>query len=353
MTGREAAETESMPAVPLSYVLVPSPEHDLEGHPENASRFERLGSTMAELPQGTAQRLEAAEAPDEAIQRVHPSAYLRALETACLQGPAYVDLGDTYVTQGSMDAARRAAGGTLAVLDYVLAGGSRTGFALVRPPGHHATAARAMGFCLLNNIAIAARHALDSGRRRVMIVDFDVHHGNGTQDIFETNGDVLYVSTHQYGIYPGSGAVSDVGSGAGAGMTVNIPLHPHAGDEAFRHILDAVIVPLGMRFEPDLMLMSVGFDAHWRDPLAQLQLTCSGYYMLANVVARLADEQCGGRLVAVLEGGYDPDALPGGVRAVAHALAGLPAPADPLGSGGYLEPDVEPLIERVRQLHGL
>jgi acetoin utilization deacetylase AcuC-like enzyme len=342
-----------MPALPMCYTLVPSPEHDLESHPENASRFDLLEPAMAELPRGVAQRVDADEAPEAAILRVHPSAYLNALEAACLQGPAYVDAAPTYVTQASMGSARRAAGGTLAVLDHVLRGETRTGFALVRPPGHHATATRAMGFCLLNNIAIAARHAQDSGLRRVMIVDLDVHHGNGTQDIFESDGDVLYISTHQYGIYPGSGAMSDVGLGAGAGMTVNIPLHPHSGDEAFERIVRAVIVPLGLRFEPDLILMSAGFDAHWRDPLAQLQLTCGGYHMLARTVTHLADEMCGGRIVAVLEGGYDPESLRGCASAVAHALAGLPAPPDTLGPGGYLEPDVDPLIGRLRQLHGL
>jgi acetoin utilization deacetylase AcuC-like enzyme len=342
-----------MPVVPLCYTLVPSPEHDLESHPENAARFDLLEPTMAELPPSVAQRLDAVEASDDAILRVHPSAYLHALEAACLQGPAYVDMAPTYVTQASMGAARRAAGGTLAVLAHVLDGKARTGFALVRPPGHHATATRAMGFCLLNNIAIAARRALDSGLQRVMIVDFDVHHGNGTQDIFMSDGNVLDISTHQYGIYPGSGAMSDVGLGPGAGKMVNIPLHPHSGDEAFEQIVNALIVPLGKRFKPDLILMSAGFDSHWRDPLGQLQLTCTGFHMLARNVVHLAEEVCGGRVMAVLEGGYDPEALSGSVRAVAHALAGLPAPPDPLGKGGYLEPDVEPLIERLRQLHSL
>jgi acetoin utilization deacetylase AcuC-like enzyme len=136
-------------------------------------------------------------------------------------------------------------------------------------------------------------------------------------------------------------------------MTVNIPLHPHSGDEAFEQIVNALIVPLGERFKPDLILMSAGFDSHWRDPLGQLQLTCTGFHMLARNVVHLAEEVCGGRVMAVLEGGYDPEALSGSVRAVAHALAGLPAPPDPLGAGGYLEPDVEPLVERLRQLHGL
>ena len=339
--------------VPMSYVLVPSPEHDLDGHPESASRFDRLEKVMATLPAGTTLRLEAPSITDQALFLVHPERYLRALEAACSQGPAYIDPAPTYVTQGSMGAARRAAGGTLAVLDQVLEGKARTGFALVRPPGHHATAGRAMGFCLLNNIALAARHAQELGLRRVMIVDFDLHHGNGTQAVFESDAEVLYISTHQVGIYPGSGQLSDVGLGPEAGMTVNIPLPPHAGDKAFEQIADALIVPLGIRFAPDLILISAGFDSHWRDPLGQLQLTCSGYHKLAAIVAHLADEVCGGRVVAVLEGGYDPEALAGGACAVAHALAGLPAPPDPLGKGGYLEPEMGPLIQRMRQLHGV
>lgn len=227
-------EAEDMFPVPVCYTLVPSPEHDLEGHPENADRFDRLEAAMAALPPDIAQRVDALEASDDAILRVHPESYTRALQAACLQGPAYIDPAPTYVTQASLGAARRAAGGALAVLDQVLAGKARTGLALVRPPGHHATATRAMGFCLLNNIAIAARHAQDAGLRRVMIIDFDVHHGNGTQDIFESDGEVLYLSTHQYGIYPGTGQLGDVGLGPGAGTTVNIPLPPHSGDQIGR-----------------------------------------------------------------------------------------------------------------------
>ena len=339
--------------VPICYTLVPSPEHDLEGHPENADRFDRLEGAMAALPPDSAQRVDAGEASDDAILRVHPESYTRALQAACLQGPAYIDPAPTYVTQASLGAARRAAGGALAVLDQVLAGNAHTGLALVRPPGHHATATRAMGFCLLNNIAIAARHAQDAGLRRVMIIDFDVHHGNGTQDIFESDGEVLYISTHQYGIYPGTGPLGDVGLGPGAGTTVNIPLPPHSGDQAFERLANAVVVPLGIRFSPELILVSAGFDAHWRDPLAQLQLSCRGYHTFARTLAQLADRACVGRLVAILEGGYDPVSLEGSILAVAHALAGLPAPPDPLGEGGYLEPDIEPLIQRLRQLHGI
>ena len=339
--------------VPVCYALVPSPEHDLESHPENASRFEPLGDVLATLPAGVAQRLEAPEISDRALLRVHPERYLRALEAACSQGPAYIDPSPTYVTKGSLGAARRAAGGTLAVLDQVVAGKAHAGFALVRPPGHHATANRAMGFCLLNNMALAARHAQELGLRRVMIVDFDVHHGNGTQAIFESDAEVLYISTHQSGIYPGSGQLSEVGLGPGAGTTVNIPLHPRCGDQAFERLAEALILPLGIRFAPDVVLVSAGFDAHWRDPLAQLQLTCHGYYTLTRALVRLAGDACGGRILAVLEGGYDPESLAGSVRSVLHALADLPDPPDPLGDGGTLEPEIGPLIERLRRLHGV
>jgi acetoin utilization deacetylase AcuC-like enzyme len=340
-------------AVPLAYCLTPSPEHDLEGHPENPGRFANLRETMGELPAGAAFEIDPLPAPDDAILQVHPDRYLRALEAACTQGPAYVDPAPTYVTQGSLVAARQAAGGSLAVLEQVTTGRAHAGLALVRPPGHHATATRAMGFCLLNNIAVAARHAQRSGIRRVMIVDFDVHHGNGTQAIFEDDPEVLYLSTHEYGIYPGSGALDEIGTGAGAGTTVNVPLYPHCGDRTFHLVVNELIVPLARRFGPEVLLVSAGFDSHWRDPLGQLQLTCAGFHALAKDLTALADELCGGRIVAFLEGGYDPEALPGSVRAVACALAHVPAPPDPLGSGGYLEPDMRPLVDRVRHVHGL
>jgi acetoin utilization deacetylase AcuC-like enzyme len=339
--------------VPVCYTLVPSPEHDLEGHPENAARFDPFEDVLAALPSGIATRFEAPEISDQALARVHPERYLHALEAACSQGPAYIDPAPTYVTQGSLGAARRAAGGTLAIVDQVVTGKARAGFALVRPPGHHASSNRAMGFCLLNNMALAARHAQELGQRRVMIVDFDVHHGNGTQAVFESDADVLYVSTHQSGIYPGTGQVTEVGLGPGAGTTVNIPLPSHCGDQAFERLTEALILPLGIRFAPDVVLVSAGFDAHWRDPLAQLQLTCRGYHTLVRALARLADDTCDGKIIAVLEGGYDPESLSGSIQSVVHALANLEAPPDPLGNGGYLEPEIGPLMERLRRLHGL
>jgi acetoin utilization deacetylase AcuC-like enzyme len=338
---------------PLAYCLVPSGEHQLEGHPEHPERFSRLAQAMASLPAAAARRIDPRPAAEEALLAVHPDRYLRALEAACAQGPAYIDYAPTYVTPFSFAAARLAAGGTLDVLAEVLAGRTRAGLALVRPPGHHATATRAMGFCLLNNAAVAARAAQRAGLQRILIVDFDLHHGNGTQAVFEADPDVLYISTHQAGIYPGSGSVDETGIEAGAGATVNIPLYPHCGDETFARITDRILEPLARRFAPDLVLMSAGFDSHWRDPLGQLQLTCAGYSRLASALGTLADELCGGRVLVVLEGGYDAEALAAGAESLACALAGIPARPDPLGGGGYLEPDITPVLERVRQAHGL
>ncbi len=345
--------TGELPASPLAYALVLSREHTLEGHPEHPERFARLERAMASLPAGAARRIEPRPAPEQALLAVHPERYLRALEAACTQGPAYVDYAPTYVTPDSYTSACRAAGGTLNALDEVLSGRSRGGLALVRPPGHHATATRAMGFCLLNNTALAARAAQRAGLQRILIIDVDLHHGNGTQAIFEADPEVLYISTHQRGIYPGSGALEETGVGEGAGATVNIPLPPHCGDETFARITDQILVPLAHRFGPDLLLLSIGFDSHWRDPLGQLQLTCAGYSRLASTLVGLADELCGGQVLAVLEGGYDAEVLAAGVESVACALARLPSRPDPLGGGGYTEPDTASLLERVRESHGL
>jgi acetoin utilization deacetylase AcuC-like enzyme len=341
------------PVSALAYCLVPSPEHTLEGHAEHPERFSHLEQAVASLPADAVMRVEPQPADEESLLAVHPERYLRALEAACMQGPAYVDYAPTYVTPHSITAACLAAGGTLKVLDEMLAGRARTALALVRPPGHHATATRAMGFCLLNNAAVAARAAQRAGHRRILIIDVDLHHGNGTQAIFESDPDVLYVSTHQAGIYPGSGALEETGIEQGVGATVNIPLYPHCGDETFARLTDQILVPLARRFVPDMLFISAGFDSHWRDPLGQLQLTCAGYSRLASTLGALADELCGGRVLVVLEGGYDAEALAAGVLSVACALAGLPARPDPLGAGGYLEPDMSPLLERVRQTHGL
>lgn len=341
-----------MSDIRIATTLVPSPDHTLEGHPENADRFVGLSSVAARLPGADVLQVSPSEASSEAVMAVHPAAYLQALQQACAQGPGIIDFAPTYVTRSSYECALAAAGGTLDVLQSLLDDRADRAFALVRPPGHHATATRAMGFCLLNNIAIAARHAQSAGHSRIMIVDFDVHHGNGTQDIFEQDPQVLYISTHQEGIYPGTGFADEKGLGPGEGSLINIPLPPRAGDAALAEIFRRIVLPAGERFKPDFILVSAGFDAHWRDPLAQLQLSGRGYHELTSLLVSLAQSTCR-RIMCVLEGGYDVQALAASVSAVLHALAGAPAPQDPLGPAPFPEPDIEGRIARALEIHGL
>jgi acetoin utilization deacetylase AcuC-like enzyme len=316
-------------------------------------RFSLLEQILQSSSAPATRRLEPKRARPEDLGAVHPMNYLEALRDACAEGPGYIDYAPTYVTTESFEAALDAAGGTLQVVEAVAAGAATAGLAIVRPPGHHATPTRAMGFCLLNNVALAARRAQELGLRRVMIVDLDVHHGNGTQAATETDPDILYLSTHQMGIYPGSGQVDDTGAGPGVGSVVNIPLPGGAGDQAFARIAERVIAPLAERFSPQILLVSAGFDAHWRDPLAGLQLTIGGYHSLGRILAELARSHCEGRMVVALEGGYDPQVVAQGVFAFALAIAGRELEQDALGAGPRPEPEVTDLLDRVAQTHRL
>ena len=343
-----------MPILSIAYALVPSPEHNLDSHPENVGRFQHLERVLREAPfAGRLRKVTPLPATEEELTAVHPRAFLEELKNAVAQGPGYIDYAPTYVTPDSYQAALNAAGATLQVVEAVAKGQAQSGFALVRPPGHHATPTAAMGFCLLNNLAVAVRKVQALGFRRVMIVDFDVHHGNGTQEAYESDPDVLYLSTHQSGIYPGSGYLDDTSQGMGKGTVVNIPLPAGVGDLAFGQIAEEVIVPLAERFAPEFVLVSAGFDSHWRDTLAGMQLTCRGYYDLALSLVDIARRHCGGRLAFVLEGGYDPEALAGSVQAVLFALAGEPCPPDPLGPAPYSPPDIAPILKNVIAIHGL
>jgi acetoin utilization deacetylase AcuC-like enzyme len=342
---------------------VPSPAHDWRGHPENAARVPAiLNAIQSSVISKQCHTVEPRPATMEELTRVHPRDFVEALERVMAQAPGYVDHAPTYITPHSFECARRAAGAACAVVEHSLLSNSPNketgglddcGFAIVRPPGHHATPEVAMGFCLFNNVAVAARHAQALGARRVMIVDFDVHHGNGTQAAFYADGSVLFISTHQDGIYPMSGEVEETGEGAGAGCNVNVPLPAGAGDAAFERVLAEIITPLAERFRPNYLLVSAGYDAHWRDPLAALQFTCAGYYRAVRALKRLADTHCEGRMACVLEGGYDLEALGHSVVASLHALAGRDAPPDPLGPAPYREPEVGELIAAVRAVHGL
>jgi len=262
---------------------------------------------------------------------------------------------DTYVSAGSYEIACLAAGGVVRATDAVVEGEVLRAFAAVRPPGHHATDQHSMGFCLFNNVALAAKRALSRGISRILIVDWDVHHGNGTQDIFYDDGRVLYVSVHQGGIYPGTGTIPETGRGAGVGTTMNVPLPDGAGDEAFLRFGKDLLAPVARRFRPELILVSAGYDAHYQDPLAELEVTTAGFSALAQQVVALADELCRGRVVACLEGGYHLDALGASVAATVAAFRGLPCPPDRLGRPTHRtqDPEISGLVELVRRFHRL
>lgn len=293
-------------------------------HPENPSRVVAIDNELAHRGMLHDRPTPSWEpATDEQILRVHSHRLLRRLVDVTAMGGGAIDQ-DTVMLPGSLQAARLAAGAAIAAIDAIAAGEARSAFVLGRPPGHHATGERAMGFCLLNTIAIAAAHALESGFPRVAIVDWDVHHGNGTQDIFYARDDVLFCSTHRYGgrFFPGTGAADERGVGDGEGSTVNVPLRAGDGDRQVVDAFESVILPEVERFAPDLVLISAGYDAHRDDPLGGLDVTDEGFRTLASGVIDVAHRHAGGRVLAVLEGGYHPIAS---ARCVVDTLAALDA----------------------------
>lgn len=294
-------------------------------HPE---RPERIASLLAWVEEN-AERfvlVPAREASVDELCLVHDPAYVQRVAATAHQ-PWFAFDPDTRTCPRSYDVARLAAGGVLALIDAVVNGEVDNGFALVRPPGHHAERSRAMGFCLFNNVAIAAEYVRQKyGAERVMVVDWDVHHGNGTQHIFESDPGVLYLSTHQFPLYPGTGALEEVGIGPGRGFTVNLPLPAGAGDPEFYALFEKVVVPVARSYAPDFLLISAGFDAHERDPLAELRATEQAFRHMARCLVGAAHECCAGRCVAVLEGGYDLRALVGSVQTVVEELAGNSQP---------------------------
>ncbi len=315
-------------------------------HPEHPDRLRAVYSVLEdrELQDGI-DRLEAREATAEEIQWIHTESYYQTIESTRNCGHRQLD-PDTHVSSQSYRVAKLAAGGLCALLDAVCSGKVKNGFALVRPPGHHAEAGRGMGFCIYNNIAIAARYAQHRGlAEKVLIVDWDLHHGNGTQHAFESDPSVLYFSSHQYPYYPGTGSVEEIGREPARGYTVNAPLAGGQGDEDFIQIYQEILEPIAARFEPDLVLVSAGFDTYYRDPLGGMRVTEDGYAELTRILMRMAAASCQGKIVFTLEGGYHLEGLSQSIKRVLLTLqeTGSPPPRSPSPSG-----TADGIIERIR-----
>ncbi len=300
------------------------------GHPERPARAEAVRDALiAAGIQERGQRVTTRRATDEELARVHTGRYLDELASKVPGQTGWLD-ADTYFSPGTWDAALAAAGTTSQLVTDVLAGRYERGIAVVRPPGHHATRDQAMGFCLLNNIAVAAAAARAAGAARVAIVDWDVHHGNGTQAIFWDDPTVLFMSVHQYPYYPGTGAPTEVGGPHAQGATINVGLPGGSDDAIYAAVFDHVFVPALDKFQPDIVLVSAGFDAFEHDPLAGMRVTREGFAQMANRLRAAADRLTQGRIVAVLEGGYDLTGLAGGMTSVLSAFTRPAAPAPAL-----------------------
>lgn len=301
--------------------------HRLHGHPERPERLAAVASGIADAAAAAGASLErpvVVPADAAAVERIHPAPYVALLDDAARSGGGWID-ADTYIGPDSMVAARLAAGATIQAAVAVAGGDAEVAFAVVRPPGHHARRERAAGFCLLNNVAIAAMALRAAGLgRRIAILDWDVHHGDGTQAIFDADPDLCYASTHQAPLYPGTGDAADRGTGPGLGTKHNVPLPPGSGDAVFMAAWLTLLLPAVAAFAPEAILVSAGYDAHQSDPLAELEVTAAGYRSVAEAVGRLARANGLGGVALTLEGGYDLDALRDNAAAtVAGLLAGL------------------------------
>jgi acetoin utilization deacetylase AcuC-like enzyme len=310
---------------PLYFRHESSLEHDTGPHPEGPGRIPAIEHELEGRSWLGYERREAPEVEPATLHAVHPEPYVESIRRFSESGGGALD-PDTVASAGSFGAALHAAGGACAMAEALLGGEATAGFCGLRPPGHHAEPEVAMGFCLFNNIAVAARHALDSlSAERVFVLDWDVHHGNGTNDIFYTSRAVLFASIHQLPLYPGTGRLTESGAGEGEGYTINLPVPPGSGEEVWLSLVEHVALPAARVFEPDLILVSAGFDAHRDDPLAQCRLESGSFAELARHVRALAAER-GVPVGATLEGGYDLDALASSVAATLEALAGNGAP---------------------------
>lgn len=329
--------------------------HASRGHPERPARLNAVRDALAADPAlRNLRRITGAPASRESLERVHPPTYLDRLAAACTSGGGSFDV-DTYATPHSLQIASETCGDLLALVDAVCTAEASNGFTISRPPGHHASPERAMGFCLLSTAAIAAKHAQTAhGLRRVLVLDMDVHHGNGTQDALYDDPSVLFVSSHQTGLFPGTGAIDETGVGAGEGFTANLPVPAGTDDAGMLAVYESVLVPLADRFAPELVIVSAGYDAHRLDPLGGLALSVGGMTDLVRVARRIAERHAEGRIVLTLEGGYNPEVLAHSVTSSLRVLLDPDAaPSDPFGPTRQRGPDLTALIEQLRRRHRL
>jgi acetoin utilization deacetylase AcuC-like enzyme len=331
--------------------------HDTGDHPETAARLRAVVAALEahDVPEASLKRPEPVSL--DLLAQVHDPRYIATVERLAAKGGALWGY-DTVIMPDSYEVALLGAGAAQAAAMSALDG--TPAFALVRPPGHHALYDEAMGFCLFNNVVVAAQACIQQGIERVLIVDWDVHHGNGTQDYFYTRSDVLFFSTHQYPFYPGTGALGETGAGEGRGYTLNVPLPAGVGDEGYLQVFREMLEPAARRYRPEVILVSAGYDSHRADPLGGMGVTVGGFYRMAEMVRRLAGEieECRGRVALVLEGGYNTEALALSVLATIAAMEGEgeteardPAPLWPLSD--RRSPNLGSLIAQIKQLHDL
>ncbi|MFC2063941.1 histone deacetylase [Chloroflexota bacterium] len=329
-------------------IKIPSQGHKYPDHPENPDRFNELFNLNRQSYSSDLTWLNGSPADSNLIASIHTQEMIDHIEQTCQQGSAIIDHAPTYVSHSSFNDAKMAAGAVISCTQSILNKETSNAFAIIRPPGHHAEPDSAMGFCIFNNAAIAAQFALQQGQDRVLIFDFDAHHGNGTQAAFMQEERAAYISTHQEGIYPGTGRFNEAPNARG--RIVNIPLPIYSGDLAFLAIIKEIVSPLIQNFQPGMILVSAGFDSHWQDPLTNLGLSINGFFSMAEKLVELADQHCDGKIIFILEGGYLPRIVSSGIDACLHALTRTPfIPAN--DTSPYPEPDIKDRISTICSYH--
>lgn len=331
-------------------------QHDTRDHVEGKDRLTAIDTILVNTRvKEQLTPLQPRPATIDEIAAVHDRDYINNLKCETESGGGWLD-PDTYVSKGSWEAALYAAGGLMNAVDAVMNKKVGSAFALVRPPGHHAVRLHQMGFCLFNNVSVAAKFALSNYNiKRILIIDYDVHHGNGTQDAFYSDSQVLYLSTHEYPWYPFTGSAEEMGSGPGEGYNVNIPLEADLGDREYLSVFNEVLTPVAKRYQPDLIMVSAGYDAHWQDSISNMNVTTMGYARMAKIIKSISDEVCPGRLVFTLEGGYNRMALAYSVTATFELMLGSTEVRDPLGAPPmeYSPRDFDGFIKHIRSIHKL